>query len=243
MTLYFNKDSDFTIIFSDSHYREQAIAAIKKLAEYLENINSHVKYTINVDNEKTVPSIILNKKDMLHRCKAFEYGVMIDGTGEKWAAAEREQAINSVDYMLGKFDKPENIADSNLARSYLQNYIADCCRTECSYDDATERATNWIDLLHGAIGLCTETGELQDTIKKYIFYGKELDTVNIEEELGDIFWYTAIICKSLKLDFQTIMEKNIAKLKKRYPEKFTEDRAINRNLSVERSVLEDIKQC
>lgn len=95
-----------------------------------------------------------------------------------------------------------------------------------------------IRLLHGAIGLATEAGEIQDALKKHVFYGKPLDLVNIAEEMGDMFWYLAVLSDSIGEPFQKIMETNIAKLKARYGSKFTEEAALNRNLEVERKVLE-----
>src|SRR5688572_3169372 len=73
-----------------------------------------------------------------------------------------------------------------------------------------------IRLLHGAIGLATEAGEIQDALKKHVFYGKPLDLVNIAEEMGDLFWYLAILSDTIGEPFQKIMETNIAKLKARY---------------------------
>lgn len=93
-------------------------------------------------------------------------------------------------------------------------------------------------LLHAAIGLCTETGELQDALKKSIFYGKPLDRTNLAEELGDVMWYIAIACDALGVSLEGVMEKNIAKLKARYGDKFTQHAALNRNLEAERTILE-----
>lgn len=95
-----------------------------------------------------------------------------------------------------------------------------------------------IRLLHAAIGLATEAGEIQDQLKKVLFYGKPLDKVNLAEELGDLFWYAAIMADALGVSFDEIQEKNIAKLKARYGEKFSEAAALTRNLSVERKILE-----
>ncbi len=263
--LYFKKDSNYTVIFSDKHYRQEAINALGPLVKLFSAISYDNKdniftYGVDVDRSNHVPTITIFLTDTERKRQAFEYGVKIDATGEKWEAAYREQvefiqcgqskqsvqSVQSVQYVKSEqhenaeqVEEIEQVEEAEIIGIYLEKYVKNCCRTECSYDDAVERATNWIDLLHGAMGLCTETGELQDTVKKYVFYGKELDRVNIEEELGDIFWYCAIICKSLDLDFQTIMEKNIAKLKKRYPEKFTEDKALNRDLEAERKVLEN----
>ncbi|MAF89858.1 MAG: hypothetical protein CL674_01195 [Bdellovibrionaceae bacterium] len=93
-------------------------------------------------------------------------------------------------------------------------------------------------LLHAGIGLATESGEFLDALKKHVFYGKELDTVNLGEEMGDIFWYCAIIADELGLDFAKVMDTNIAKLKARYGEKFTEQAAQERDLNTEREILE-----
>jgi NTP pyrophosphatase (non-canonical NTP hydrolase) len=95
-----------------------------------------------------------------------------------------------------------------------------------------------IDLLHAAIGMQTEAAEFSDMLKKHLFYGKPLDKVNLAEELGDQLWYVAMALRALDTDFETVMERNIAKLKARYPDKFTEDLAENRNLLKERAILE-----
>ena len=95
-----------------------------------------------------------------------------------------------------------------------------------------------INVLHGAIGCCTEAGELLDAVKKAMFYGKPLDSVNLKEEIGDLFWYIALICDELGVSFEEIFQMNIAKLAKRYPEKFTCEDALNRDLEEEREVLE-----
>ena len=93
-------------------------------------------------------------------------------------------------------------------------------------------------LLHGSCGIATEAGELLDAMKKHIFYGKEVDTVNVVEEVGDLMWYIAIILDELGVEFEDVMDKNINKLKARYGNKFSEDSANSRNLDKERKVLE-----
>ena len=93
-------------------------------------------------------------------------------------------------------------------------------------------------LLHAGIGLATEAGEFLDAMKKHVFYGKELDTVNLGEEMGDLFWCCAIVADELGLDFAKVMDTNIAKLKARYGDKFTEQAASERDLDTEREILE-----
>ena len=95
-----------------------------------------------------------------------------------------------------------------------------------------------MDDLHMVLGMQTEVAEIADVYKKHIAYGKELDLVNIKEELGDSMWYFANLCNFHGWDLRDILETNIAKLKSRYPEKFDADKAINRDLETERKILE-----
>lgn len=95
-----------------------------------------------------------------------------------------------------------------------------------------------IDLLHAAMGVSTEAGELLDVLKKFLAYGKPMDKVNILEECGDIEWYLAIIYRRFNVTKEEVLEMNINKLKKRFPDKFDADQAINRDLTKERAQLE-----
>jgi NTP pyrophosphatase (non-canonical NTP hydrolase) len=95
-----------------------------------------------------------------------------------------------------------------------------------------------IRLLHAAMGMQTEVAEFTDMLKKHIFYGKPLDLINLKEELFDTTWYMAIALDVLEGSFEEGFQKNIDKLKARYPEKFSEEKAINRDLKKERSILE-----
>lgn len=94
------------------------------------------------------------------------------------------------------------------------------------------------DIVHMIFGLITELGELTDTYKKYLAYGREVDLVNVKEELGDIMWYFIGMCNILGFDFWDVLETNVRKLDKRYKNGFTKEEAENRNLEVERKVLE-----
>jgi NTP pyrophosphatase (non-canonical NTP hydrolase) len=61
-----------------------------------------------------------------------------------------------------------------------------------------------------------------------LIYGKKLDVANVKEEIGDIMWYIALLCRTLEFDLDEILEENIAKLQKRYPEKYTDHHAVTR---------------
>lgn len=83
-------------------------------------------------------------------------------------------------------------------------------------------------LIIGAMGLCGESGEVIDLIKKHLAQGHELNKEKIIEELGDVAWYLAELAYALDVDLETILTKNIEKLKKRYPDGFDSNKSINR---------------
>jgi NTP pyrophosphatase (non-canonical NTP hydrolase) len=83
-------------------------------------------------------------------------------------------------------------------------------------------------ILNGILGLCGETGEVSDHVKKSLFQGHEFDKEQVINELGDVCWYVAILAKGLDVDLETVMQKNIDKLKERYPDGFAADKSINR---------------
>ena len=93
------------------------------------------------------------------------------------------------------------------------------------------------DLLHAAIGIATESGELLDALKKNAFYGKSLDKINLQEELGDLLWYIALAAHDLGTTIDELMVQNTKKLTQRYGPAFNSRKAIERVLSLERAVL------
>jgi NTP pyrophosphatase (non-canonical NTP hydrolase) len=95
-------------------------------------------------------------------------------------------------------------------------------RTEAPGRDKADR------LLNAALGLCGEAGEFGDALKKWRFHSHELDEADLKKELGDVLWYVALACDALGLQLGDVMEANIAKLRRRYPEGFSTERSINR---------------
>ena len=83
-------------------------------------------------------------------------------------------------------------------------------------------------LINGVMGLCGESGEAIDIVKKWLAQGHELDKDSLAKELGDIAWYLAETATALDLKLEDILEANIEKLKKRYPEGFDTQRSIHR---------------
>lgn len=93
------------------------------------------------------------------------------------------------------------------------------------------------NIVHAIYGLCTEAGEISEAFLKAAKTG-EFDKVNLKEEAGDLLWYLAMLFRELDTDFPEVAATNINKLKARFPEKFTQDNAYNRDLDTEREILE-----
>ena len=83
-------------------------------------------------------------------------------------------------------------------------------------------------LINSVMGLCGESGEAIDVVKKWFAHGHELDRDHLKKELGDIAWYLAEAATALDLTLEEILEANIDKLRKRYPEGFETKRSIDR---------------
>ena len=86
-------------------------------------------------------------------------------------------------------------------------------------------------LLTGAIGICSEGGELLDLVKKILFQGKE-PTPELREkiklELGDVMWYVQQILIWSSWTLEEVLAENTKKLTGRFPEGFSVDKSENR---------------
>ena len=83
-------------------------------------------------------------------------------------------------------------------------------------------------LINGVMGLCGESGEAIDIVKKHLHQGHELDREKLIKELGDIAWYLAETATALDVSLEEVLERNIEKLRSRYPEGFFTERSVNR---------------
>ena len=85
-----------------------------------------------------------------------------------------------------------------------------------------------VKLLEGTMGLVGEAGEIDEIMKKALFQGHQLDREHIALELGDTAWYLALAANAIGYDLETILKKNLEKIKERYPEGFEYIKSINR---------------
>jgi NTP pyrophosphatase (non-canonical NTP hydrolase) len=94
-----------------------------------------------------------------------------------------------------------------------------------------------MNLLHAAVGLSGEAGELLDVCKKMWIYHQSIGTqnkegvthgVHLREELGDALFYIQMACNDLGCTMQELIAENVDKLTKRYPVKYTHEAALLR---------------
>ena len=78
------------------------------------------------------------------------------------------------------------------------------------------------------MGLCGESGEGIDHVKKHLAQGHDLNKEHIAKELGDIAWYIAEVATVIGYELDDILQMNIDKLKARYPEGFSVEKSLNR---------------
>ena len=80
-------------------------------------------------------------------------------------------------------------------------------------------------LINSVMGLCGESGEAIDIVKKWLAQGHELDKEHLAKELGDVAWYLAEAATALDMDLSDILQQNLDKLAARYPEGFDAQRS------------------
>jgi NTP pyrophosphatase (non-canonical NTP hydrolase) len=83
-------------------------------------------------------------------------------------------------------------------------------------------------LVHAALGIGGESGEIVDIIKKAYVYHKPIDKTALLEELSDILHYIVMMCNVYEWALDDVMEFNMAKLKKRYPDGYSHANALAR---------------
>ncbi len=93
-------------------------------------------------------------------------------------------------------------------------------------------------VFHGCVGVATEGTELIEALMKAVTGITPIDAVNVQEECIDSCWYIAILHDALEMSWDDGLERNLAKLKKRFPDAFDMLNAVYRDLDAERNILE-----
>ena len=158
-------------------------------------------------------------------------------------AAESAVALSDVPAGAVDMDAVNAMIDGKEVFT-LFGYQAGALTTEnVDFDAIRERLTNpMIRFLHALLGKASELGELVEPFKKHLFYGKEMPWLNIVEEMGDDSWYSAIRASVVEgeagVPWDEVLRRNLAKLRTRFPDGFTEPSALNRDLDAEEAALE-----
>ena len=84
-------------------------------------------------------------------------------------------------------------------------------------------------LINSVMGLCGESGEAIDIVKKWLAPGHPLDREHLAKELGDVAWYLAEAATALDLDLEDILRANLEKLEHRYPDGFSTEKSVGRD--------------
>jgi len=105
----------------------------------------------------------------------------------------------------------------------LDGYQRDAMRTVNKDTGTLIRLGNF------ALGISGEAGEVADYIKKILYHGHPMDKDKLCKELGDVLWYVATLADTAGLTLEEVARGNIVKLRKRYPDGFSQERSINRD--------------
>jgi NTP pyrophosphatase (non-canonical NTP hydrolase) len=101
----------------------------------------------------------------------------------------------------------------------LKEYQELAKRTAKKFDNRDLEISTW------GLGITGEAGDVASCIKKTFAHENKTAEAGIKENLGDTFWYAAMICNFFGWDMDKILEENIEKLEKRYPNGFTIEKA------------------
>lgn len=83
-------------------------------------------------------------------------------------------------------------------------------------------------LVNSVMGLCGESGEAIDIVKKWLMQGHELDKERLIRELGDVAWYLAEAATALDVPLEAVFQRNLDKLRQRFPNGFDTEASVNR---------------
>lgn len=83
-------------------------------------------------------------------------------------------------------------------------------------------------LINGVMGLCGESGEAIDIVKKWLMQGHELDKKHLVRELGDVAWYLAEAATALDVPLEAVFQGNLDKVRQRFPNGFDTGASMNR---------------
>ncbi|WP_222875371.1 MazG nucleotide pyrophosphohydrolase domain-containing protein [Terrihabitans soli] len=146
---------------------------------------------------------------------------------------DKVPAFVLLELLLARVDTNTDIdaAKKSLFYGKAPTLNMESIRSSGPYQDTENASYAPVDfnVLHGVVGIDTEAAELVELLATAIQTGEPIDSGRVVDESGDLLWYLAILFDAVGINFEEVMEKNIQKLRVRYPEKFSEHLALNRN--------------
>lgn len=129
------------------------------------------------------------------------------------------RSFDEVDWRTGEYKRDIREASEQMT---INGYQGEAMRT------ASGMSQNHPMWLNGVLGLNGEAGEVADLVKKHLFQGHPIDFEHMAKELGDVAWYVAVTAHAIGYDLETILQMNVDKLRKRYPNGFEAERSLHR---------------
>ena len=140
-------------------------------------------------------------------------------TNEQRIEHAQEELVDALQYL-------EHLKKTQADRLTANDFQRAAMRTASGMDHEGYNGRGL--LLNAVMGLNGEAGEVIDHVKKVCFQGHELDQGHLIEELGDTAWYLAVCAEALGVTLEEVLNRNIVKLKARYPDGFDKARSVNR---------------
>lgn len=167
--------------------------------------------------------------DFLHRELVNAFGerymkITVDEDGENGATKEYECISEDTRSKIdGKTNGMEGDNGSSADLGF-DEYV------EKSYKAIQKHDNNKDTLVHWTIGITEEAGEVAGAIKHMMYGGEKVDEEKIAEELGDLLWYIAAMCKEFGISLETVAKLNLAKVDHKFPGgEFDTDRNLARH--------------
>lgn len=143
---------------------------------------------------------------------------------------ELDELLDSNDDSI---NKEEEIADSFWYLAILDREIGLNFEINKEFEIQTMESSNDIILM-----IYKKTSSLLDFLKKKLYYNREIDIEKFSQISNEVFNLFIYFSVKNNINIESALDRNISKLKARYGDKFTSDRAINRDLTLERNILE-----
>ena len=213
---------------------------VRRCAEYIAEKNLQLDEEPNMEYMRTITGEIICAKrdDISEPPESGRYWRKICGINAKQDAKGRAKYGQSLEEntTLSTVQRIEHAQEELIdALKYLEHLkaVATDKLTANDYQrmamrTAGEYDTVYDQLRNAAYGLNGEAGEVIDLLKKHEFQGHDLSDEKLIDECGDVLWYCALLADALGFSLEQVMNRNIDKLRKRYPDGFDKARSINR---------------